>query len=630
MPREARFKYSALCAFLLLSGCAPKDSRVRMAIPPTEIDPWVLVESDPNASEPALLWNGNVGIRLHRSGSPVGADSKMLPAFSINSFEASGEEKILELKDWYSSRAAQPPFVDGQVEQYRQSLDMRNGLLTTTWIMREKSRRISVKRESILDPYGSPVWGEQWTMKPATTGDARSRKESPIEDQFSHTQYLPADFDGGNPPVDDFATLQERGKRFWEEFWETDIVIDGPVEDQRAIRSFLFYLRTGIAESNERAISPMGLSNSIYFGHVFWDADVWVFPALCLLDPERASTIPAYRVDMVEAARRNYLNWVKAGRPVGVGPSLGNSPPNPEALMFPWESSVSGLETVPGPSKFQHHITGTVAFAAKQAAALDLISAPDADRIGKGAFAFFMDRSSVDPKRGRVIRGTMSPDEFHTGDNDLYTNALGNWLLDSLSNSETKRFAYPKDAKSWLTYDNDPVRTYKQAAAVLGVFPLQDPLIEPQARQMLERFAPKVIKNGPAMSDSVHSVIWSRLGEPEKAYAAWRKSWQKFTNHPLMLFSEKRSSARTYFTTGAGGSLQSVLYGFAGLRISNTKAKSAKWQIPLKEGFWLSCNPALPKEWKSMNLKGLRILGNTYDLEIQGENVRATERLTTP
>ncbi len=49
----------------------------------------------------------------------------------------------------------------------------------------------------------------------------------------------------------------------------------------------MFYLQSAIHPDGGMSISPFGLSNQMYNGHVFWDADIWVFPALALLDPAK-------------------------------------------------------------------------------------------------------------------------------------------------------------------------------------------------------------------------------------------------------------------------------------------------------------------------------------------------------
>jgi trehalose/maltose hydrolase-like predicted phosphorylase len=139
---------------------------------------------------------------------------------------------------------------------------------------------------------------------------------------------------------------------------------------------------------------------------------------------------------------------------------------------------------------------------------------------------------------------------------------------------------------------------------------------------MLERFEPAVIKNGPAMSDSLHALIWARAGDSERAYADWRKSWQPFTQSPFDLFSEKRSKPQTYFATGAAGCLQTVLYGFLGFRVDSNSQPGSAWQESLMGHLQLSLKPNLPPEWKSVKLKNLRVLDARYSFDITHNGVQ--------
>ena len=406
----------------------------------------------------------------------------------------------------------------------------------------------------------------------------------------------------------------------------SDIEIDGPVEDQLAVRSMLHYLRDSISPTGNMAISPFGLSNDLYYGHVFWDADIWVFPALALLEPERAARIPAYRWRTREQAMRNAEAWVKGGRPTGGKPLGAISSMVTTGVKYAWESSVTGKETVPGPSKFEDHITGDVAWSMDLAASLGLAPEGQADAIRKAANTFFTLRRTSGKDGLFSIPGTMSPDENHIGDDDLYTNVLAQYVATGGRVWGDPIYHLPKDSQSFLTYEGDPLRAYKQAAAVLTIYPVQYPPAEAQAKVMMDRFADKVTKNGPAMSDAIHALIWARLGESDKAYATWRDSWQPFTTSPLMLFSEKRSRARTYFTTGAGGCLQTVLYGFLGVRIDTKLLPGAQWSKPLENGRILSIKPNLPKAWNRITVRGLSILGQRYDVVADRSSVRVTRQ----
>ena len=371
------------------------------------------------------------------------------------------------------------------------------------------------------------------------------------------------------------------------------------------------------------SVAPMGLSSDHYFGHIFWDADVWVFPALALLDPARAKAIPNYRLRMRSAAIDNFSAWMVSGRPYGNG-SLGVPAIAGKVmgLKYPWESSVSGKETVPGPSKFEDHITGSIAWSLRYGTKLGLVDPSRSAEITRLAGLYFLRRMSP-----TGLLGTMSPDENHIGDNDLYTNILANECIDTLEASKpNQRAPLPKDEKSFLTYDNDSMRGYKQAAAVLAIYPLQYPPAEKQASVMLDRFMDKVTKNGPAMSDSVHATILARLGRADEAYALWQKDRDEFADHPLWMFSEKRSKPVTYFVTGAGGWMQTLLYGFLGLRLDDQPMPGALWKLQLKSGAWISAIPHLPSAWKRLAVTVV-LDGQPYRLTASGKTLRAERDL---
>jgi trehalose/maltose hydrolase-like predicted phosphorylase len=676
--------------FLALLGCQRPDTTAgsnRAPIEPLPPDPWILATNDPGAEEPAWLSNGLIGIRLSRGSTGYGSEGQSLPFFHADEYDADGEEKIRQLPnplslviDDASNEFAGP----NHPQDYRQELDMRTGVLSSSWKEKIKDGSVSVKSQTVIHPSdrilaqrwelvpdrdadlsagpGSqagmdwkPVredkseretvfdmeglgpsrlkWSVRWRQRSGgTTGSEMTPKGQPYVVETTWTfgrspQFveimkargialkLPADFfDPPKPPT--FEEVASASKNAWKERWKTDIEIDGPVEDQQAVRSMLFYLCMAANPEAPVSLPPLALSGTQYNGHVFWDADVWVFPSLAFVAPDLARAIPDYRIALADQARKNFEEWVKAGRPTASG-KIGPLNAVPKGLMYPWESSVSGKETVPGPSKWEHHITGSVLHGLQQASALGLAKPEVVDQLKREAAAFYLARSVSGPN-GREIQATMSPDEHHTGDNDLYTNLLAEWLTG-------EKFKRPRDQTSLLTYDGDTIKGYKQAAAVLSIFPLQDPEAEKLAKTMMDRFGDKVIKNGPAMSDSVHAVIWSRLGETEKAYDAWTKSWKEFTKHPLFLFSEKRSNAVTYFVTGAGGSLQSVVYGFLGFRIDSSQSTAPGWSTRLMGERWLNVQPHLPKAWKSVRFKNFHVLGRSYTLTATQTSVKVTQ-----
>jgi len=613
-------------------------------------------------------------------------DGKELPFFQIDEYDTRGEEKIRALTNPLAivTKIQDLPLDPRKGKDYLQTLDMRTGVLKTGWTQLFGGHTVKIESQTVVDPDTRAI-AQKWRfeadgavsiiqegryrteLEPFGKGQKFASNQQPVAiaanwegsavagkqamkllgyADASHFGASSWTFNFGQNPNESYLApfgapfrsvklqpvrevtfdhVQHAAVDGWAKRWKTDIEIDGPVEDQQAVHSFLFYLRSAVSPKGTMAVSPFALSNMQYNGHVFWDADIWVLPALALVDPAVAKAIPAYREARFAAARANFakgLSWPqKSGARAGIA-------------EYPWESSVSGLEVAIGSSRVEHHISGSVLWSYGVAQSLGLTDPKSAfAKDGARALGAFWKARMTPPGDTKAsehqILQVMSPDENHTGNNDLYTNLLAQWTLDQplakagwLSDVEravqgSPELKLPKDDKTFLTYDNDLGKGYKQAAAVLSIYPLQYPPAEKQAKAMMERFADKVIKNGPAMTDSVHSIVWSRIGEREKAYKAWRDSWEDFTQSPLMLFSEKRLKPTTYFTTGAAGSLQSVLFGFLGIRIDYQKEPGAAWTTTLQDGTrWLSIKPNLPSQWKSVKFKNFTVLGRRYTLTV--------------
>ena len=105
--------------------------------------------------------------------------------------------------------------------------------------------------------------------------------------------------------------------------------------------------------------------------------------------------------------------------------------------MFPWESAFTGLETSPGEryGKYQNHITGDVAFAAKQY----WMVTKDFQWLRQIGYAlvsqtaeFWASRVEYsEAKRKYVINHVMPPDEYHFPvNNSVYTNVVAKLNLE--------------------------------------------------------------------------------------------------------------------------------------------------------------------------------------------------------
>ena len=110
----------------------------------------------------------------------------------------------------------------------------------------------------------------------------------------------------------------------------------------------LFYLLSSTYPGSDHSIPPMGLSSNLYGGHIFWDAEVWMLPALIVQHPDYARSIIDYRFKLLGQAKKNAQAHGFAG------------------AEYPWESADTGAEMAPAEFAKERHITADVGWAAWQ------------------------------------------------------------------------------------------------------------------------------------------------------------------------------------------------------------------------------------------------------------------------
>ncbi len=405
--------------------------------------------------------------------------------------------------------------------------------------------------------------------------------------------------------------------------WQKDIIIDGPAQDQQTIHSCMFYLMQSVREGSQWSIPPMGLSNNAFSGHVFWDADLWMFPALILQHPELAKSIVDYRYNTLPGAMAN----AKADGFAGA--------------QYAWESGYSGIEDTPKGLVYRHerHINGDVAIAQWQyylATGNNNWLKTRGYPVLKATADWWVSKAKFVKEKNRYeILQVVPPDEnAELVNNSAYTNAIAQMNLNIASQAAklTGNAANPKWSevaeKLYIPYDavkkrfiaHDGYKGYnaKQADTELLAYPLQFSIpgadMNAIYKSNYEYYAPKVDKNGPAMTSSAHAVIAARLGDCDQAYADFTKSYKEYLRGPFNYFNEKRS--RTWeqmcFLTGAAGPIQATLFGLAGAQMDYFPKDAAKAELQFK--------PCLPKAWKSLKITGVQWRGKTFDVIIDKTN----------
>ncbi|MER6090364.1 glycosyl hydrolase family 65 protein [Streptomyces bluensis] len=412
--------------------------------------------------------------------------------------------------------------------------------------------------------------------------------------------------------------LAEDNRRAWQHEWEGDIVIRGDAKMQRRVRASKFYLLTSAHEDSPWSPSPCGLSSDGYNGHVFWDTETWIWPSLLAQHPHIARGALDYRVARLDAARAAAAEGGHRG------------------ARFPWESGLIGDEDTPGWVPFGHleqHVSADVALAFWQywlatgdhawlrTAGLPVLSAV-AD--------FWADRVTTDADGRCHINGVIPPDEYAVGphDDSVYTNVAARDALrfaaraaEALGVSADPRWAETADRivvpfdevlgihPEFTGYDG---QTIKQADVVMLAYPWENPQPPEVTRADLEYYAPRTDKEGPSMTDSVHSIVLAELGDAEAAFEYTRRSVEPFVRPPFEQFAEVRAGGAFTFLTGHGGFLQEFLYGYSGLRWRADRVVLA---------------PILPGSLDGITLRRLRWQGRVFDVDIRHDGT--TVRLHT-
>jgi protein-glucosylgalactosylhydroxylysine glucosidase len=389
----------------------------------------------------------------------------------------------------------------------------------------------------------------------------------------------------------------------WNDLWKSDIIIEGDDQSQQDIHSMLYHLYSFTREGTAFSPSPMGLSGLGYNGHVFWDTELWMFPAILVLHPEIAKSMMEYRFQRLEAAKRNAFSKGFKG------------------AMFPWESAETGVEETPvwalsGP--FEHHITACVGIAAWNyfCVTQDKIWLREKGWPILSATAdFWASRVERNGPGKYEIKNVVAADEWAENvDNNAFTNAAAKSNLQYATEAAKILGIIPN--ADWIDVANNiPVlklengvtsehATYhgekiKQADVNLLAYPLKQITDVAQIKKDLEYYETRIPDAGtPAMTQAIFTLLYTRLGDKEKAWRWFKDAYVPNLNSPFRVLAETKGGTNPYFATGAGGILQSIMMGFGGLDIT------PKGIVQVKS--------VLPTQWKSLTIKGVGTEKKTF------------------
>lgn len=395
----------------------------------------------------------------------------------------------------------------------------------------------------------------------------------------------------------------------WNRHWETDIIVRGDAEVQRALHATQFYLLQALRGDVEWSLPAVALPSRAYLGRVWWDADTWVLPALSVLHPDLARSIAGYRCRMLPGAERNARANGFAG------------------AQFPMQSADFGLEAAPEWSS-ELHVSSDVALAQWRF----YLATGDLDYLRtcgypviRGVANFWSSRVEWNAVAGHFeLRRLTGPNEaIVLVDNDSYTNAAARQTLEVavrasqiLSEKFDPRWA--EIARKMYIPFNEETQSHPEFAAdtaaeyshqlILLTYPLgiveSDSVKGNDLASCLRKFGTPGYEVG--MLANFYSIVAAELGDRDLAHRLLLTMIRNYAKPPFYAMSETPYDNRFVFLTAEGAFLQQFVFGFTGLRIT-------------ENGLEPKFKPVLPESWESLELRNLHIRGKKYSVIVDRE-----------
>jgi trehalose/maltose hydrolase-like predicted phosphorylase len=418
-----------------------------------------------------------------------------------------------------------------------------------------------------------------------------------------------------------YKNLFNENKKEWAKLWQTDIIIKGNNELQKIIHSDMFYLMCSAREGTGFSIAPMGLATSGYFGHIFWDADTYMFPPLLFMHPGMAKSMVKFRFTALKSAVENAaLNNLKGA-------------------MYPWESDELGKEATPffayQNALGENHIVGDVALAQWQY----FLGTGDTTWLrefgSKVIFAtadFWLSRVSYNKEKDRYeIGNVVSVSEGLTDlSNETYTNSIAKINLELAIRTSnilgirinpqwfevSKKMFIPYNAKEEYhpVYGNakasEGATELWSSVTPLLTYPLQMKMSENAKRNDFMHAVESLKKNGAGanMGTNFLPIIAAELNQDSLFNFIINKTLKGYLRPPFNVLAETHDNNSINFLTGAGAFLQQVIFGYTGLRLDDN-------------GLVKKFDPMLPDKVSELTLKNFTIRGKTFNIIVKGKNV---------
>jgi len=450
-----------------------------------------------------------------------------------------------------------------------------------------------------------------------------------------------------------YGKLLEEHVAAWADKWDhSDIVIEGDVAAQQAIRFNIFQLNQTYTGEDERLnIGPKGFTGEKYGGSTYWDTEAYCIPFyLSTSKPEVTRNLLIYRHKQLQKAIENAE---KLGFTNGAAlyPMVTM---NGEECHNEWEITFEEI-----------HRNGAIAFAI-----YNYIRHTDDKKYLEeygldvliGISRFWSQRVSYSQaKKKYVMLGVTGPNEYENNvNNNWYTNTIANWCMkytqEAMAHVKETNFArfneimenlkfdfdvetakwndiidnmyYPVDEETGvflqqegymdkeqiLASDLDskirPINQHwswdrilrscfiKQADVLQGIYLFEDQFDVETIKKNYDFYEPRTLHES-SLSPCIHSILASKIGDIENAYELYLRTSR------LDIDDYNKEVHEGLHITSMAGTWMSIVEGFGGVRVVNGQ---------------LVLNPLIPKEWKSYSFK-VRFRGNLLNVRVSEEGV---------
>jgi maltose phosphorylase len=445
-----------------------------------------------------------------------------------------------------------------------------------------------------------------------------------------------------------YSTLFLNHTKEWERIWATsDVVIEGDISAQQAIRFNIFHLNQTYTGKDERLnIGPKGFTGEKYGGSTYWDTEAFGLPFfLKTADRNVGKNLLLYRYKHLE---KSIANAEKLGFKNGAAlyPMVTM---NGEECHNEWEITFEEI-----------HRNGAIAFAVFNY----IRHTGDNEYMAEyglevliGLSRFWSQRATYSENLKKyVILGVTGPNEYENNvNNNWYTNSLAIWTLsytlknirilekenpDKLSalyrktnfnfSEETARWEeviknmhFPVDSSRNIFLQQDgfldkelkpassipsaekPINQHwswdrilrscfiKQADVLHGLYLFEDQFDTETIKRNYDFYEPMTVHES-SLSACIHSIVASRIGNIEKAYELYLRTAR------LDLDDYNNEVSDGLHITSMAGTWLAIVEGFGGMRIKDDK---------------ILLNPLLPGKWLSYSYHA-RFRGALFEVKV--------------